>query len=550
MADAPRHPVALVIGNGSYRFAPQLANPPSDASAMAKALRGLGFEVIEGIDLDRTGFVDRLRKFSHMADGADLAILYYAGHGLQVDNQNWLVPVDAELKDRLSLEYEAVSLDSIVRAITAARARILILDACRDDPFSRNILGPSRSLTTRGLAPVDVVDGGTLIAFATSPGAVASDGDRLTGNDSPFTAALLKNIAVPGLEIRQMFTRVRQSVVAQTKGTQVPWENSSLLTDIYIAGPPVEVPQKPSEADAETEYWRSIQGSSNPALFAEYIEKFPSSVFTPLARERLKEMNEPKAVAPPVFRDCATCPEMVKIPVGSLTIAETGGQARPADVGAFAMGRFATTFEEWDACVAEKACHTNPSDAGYGRGRRPVINVSWDDSAEFLAWLSKKAGHTYRLPTEIEWEYAARAGTRTARFWGDDPAAACRFANVYDNSKRKAMKLSWSAHNCDGGYVHTAPVGSFQPNAFGLYDMIGNVWQWTSDCWGDVHQSALDTPETRRSPNACSTRVLRGGSFMSDPANAEVTSRMRGEPSDSDVNMGFRVVRALDEPGP
>ncbi len=228
--------VALVIGNGRYAHATHLPNPSNDARAIGAALRDLGFEVIEGIDLGRSMMEQHLRDFLQRSSSARIALMFYAGHGMQVDGRNYLVPVDARLAARTDLDADTVDLDKIVAALDdEIRANIIMLDACRDNPLAQLLekAARSRSIAPRGgLAAYSSVGTGTLIAFATAPGHVAQDGD---GANSPFTTALLKHIRTADLEVRQMMTRVRAEVAAATGRKQIPWDNSSLLGDIYLA---------------------------------------------------------------------------------------------------------------------------------------------------------------------------------------------------------------------------------------------------------------------------------------------------------------------------
>jgi tetratricopeptide (TPR) repeat protein len=227
--------VALVIGNSQYRFSNQLANPANDAADIAAALRRLGFEVVEGKDLDRRGMEDAIRQFGRKLERADLALFFYAGHGLQVNNKNYLVPVDARLERSGDLALDALDMDIVLAQMEAEkRVNLIFLDACRDNPFAGNL---SRSLAARsgsvgrGLARVQSAIG-TLIAYATQPDNVALDGD---GRNSPFTAALLRHIASPGLDIGLILRRVRAEVIAITRERQVPWDHSSIVGEVVLA---------------------------------------------------------------------------------------------------------------------------------------------------------------------------------------------------------------------------------------------------------------------------------------------------------------------------
>jgi tetratricopeptide (TPR) repeat protein len=233
--------VALVIGNGAYAHVKALPNPPNDAHAIAKNLRDLGFAVSEGIDLDREAMRKITRDFLLDAAHAQTAVLYFAGHGVQVDGRNFLVPVDVRLQPGINPIETLIDMDTILTALDdQVRTNILIFDACRNNPMAERIAstGPSRSIEAGGLAPPSApvagttLGAGTLIAFATAPGQVALDGE---GANSPFSAALSRHIGTPGLEVQQMLTRVRAEVVAATRGKQVPWSNSSLLGEVYLA---------------------------------------------------------------------------------------------------------------------------------------------------------------------------------------------------------------------------------------------------------------------------------------------------------------------------
>src|SRR5262249_51937443 len=198
---------------------------------------------------------------------------------------------------------------------------------------------------------------------------------------------------------------------------------------------------------------------------------------------------------------------------------------------AFAVGRFSTTFNEWDGCVAHGACAVYPFDHGWGRRNRPVINVSWNDVKKYLAWLSKQTGKTYRLLTEAEWEYAARAGPRTYFPWGSE---------ISDRNEPRA-----NCNDCGSQWDNkqTAPVGSFKPNALGLHDMHGNVWQWVEDCYHDNYEAAPADGSAWTVNCRDNRRVLRGGSFISDPEDLRSAKRKESYPDMSYVEHGFRVRR-------
>ncbi|HEY7675400.1 MAG TPA: formylglycine-generating enzyme family protein [Burkholderiales bacterium] len=257
------------------------------------------------------------------------------------------------------------------------------------------------------------------------------------------------------------------------------------------------------------------------------------------------------------FRDCPDCPEMVVVPAGSFTMGSPpdeegrlddreGPQRQVTIARPFAVGKFEVTFSEWDACVTDEGCKHRPDDQGWGRGRRPVINASWDDiTSEYLPWLSRKTGKTYRLLTEAQWEYAARgvtsASTPSGRYWWGDKAS-------HDHA-------NYGKDQCCGGHKegrdqweNTAPVGQFPANPFGLHDMHGNIWEWVEDCWHGSYVGAPIDGSAWTASCAEPSRVLRGGSWNDRPQSLRSAYRIRIRPAVRifEYGTGFRVGRTLD----
>ena len=238
------------------------------------------------------------------------------------------------------------------------------------------------------------------------------------------------------------------------------------------------------------------------------------------------------------FRDCSECPEMVVLPSGSYRRGSTNGASdelpiHAVTIGApFAVGKYEVTYAEWDVCVQDGGCPQGDGvagDEGWGRDRRPVINVSWDDAQRYVRWLSGRTDKPYRLLSESEWEYAARAGTETAYSWEDEIGVGR--ANCWECGSR------W-----DG--KQTAPTGSFASNAWGLHDMHGNVREWVEDCWNGSYEGSPRDGSAWRSGD-CSERVTRGGSWVSFPSNVRAACR-NGDASDyRSSSYGFRVARTL-----
>ena len=258
------------------------------------------------------------------------------------------------------------------------------------------------------------------------------------------------------------------------------------------------------------------------------------------------------------FRDCGVCPEMVVLPTGSYRMGsppgETGRSNNEAPMHTvrisypLAVGKYEVMFEEWDACVAAEGCGGHqPNDEGWGRGERPVINVDWDDAWTYVRWLSRETGERYRLLSEAEWEYAARAGTATARHWGEGESGQCGYANGYDEVAHDELaREDTTAAACRDGYVRTAPVGTFGSNGWGLYDMLGNVQEWTADCWHDGgYDGAPSDGSAWLSGGECSYRVLRGGSWENQPRRLRSADRSLQVGYRNDYS-GFRVARTMN----
>ena len=280
----------------------------------------------------------------------------------------------------------------------------------------------------------------------------------------------------------------------------------------------------------------------NPGIMAALIAAGADPAVAAAAREAGGAAMEPGTV----FSDCASCPEMVVVPAGSFMMGSPGseegrlfdseGPRHRVTIGSpFAVGVYEVTFAEWDACVRAGGCGGyRPEDEGWGRGSHPVINVSWEDAREYVRRLSRETGEEYRLLTEAEWEFVARAGTQTARYWGESESGQCRYANGYDDDV-----------SCSDGHEHTAPVGLFEPNAFGLYDVLGNVWEWTQDCWNESYSGA-PADGSAWSSGDCSYRVMRGGSWDYGLRPLRSAYRDGYWAGVRSYGLGFRVVRSIN----
>ncbi len=515
--------VALVIGNANYKSAP-LRNPVNDAKAVADKLQGLGFKVTLKLDQDQKGMADAIRTFGNQLKAGGAGLFYYAGHGMQVKGHNFLIPVDADIRNEDEVPYRSIDANEVLSKMETAQNRLnlMILDACRNNPFSRKFRSSSQ-----GLAQMDAPSG-TLVAFATAPGSVASDG---TGKNGLYTQHLLASLGQPGVPVEQLFKRVRVGVMKDTRNAQVPWESSSLVGDFYFkhgaaaSAHPLAV---------EIAYWESIKDSANADDYKAYLKKFPNGQFADIAKRRA--LNPPKpsttvasiapvpttkpkpepAAAGKSWTDPVTGMEFVWIPKGCFQMGSPESEKDRSSnerrhevcVEGYWLAKYEVTNAQWKKF---KPNH-------YADDKLPVTHVSWQDATHFAQWLSDKTGKKLRLPTEAEWEYAARAGTSTAYFWGDSWDE--RYNYLSDSKK---------------------PVGNHQPNAWGLHDMLGNVWEWTASIYDSNYGGA---ERQVASLDAGGHRVYRGGSWPYAPGTVRSAIRDRDAPGTRNVDrLGIRLAR-------
>jgi uncharacterized caspase-like protein len=307
--------VAFVVGNGAYKNVQPLPNPAIDAKSIAGVLRNVGFEVVEGTNLTRDKMTERLLEFGKKAEGADVALFFYAGHGIAINGTNYLLPVDADLKSEMDVKLgSAINIDvTLEQTMSDAKVKLVFLDACRDNPFAARLRSAktTRSVNVQtGLAEMKSGEG-TLIAFATGPGQTALDGE--VGTNSPFTRALMANIAAPGVEIQQAMTKVRAQVNEETSKGQLPWGHTNLIGTVYLnpaaAGAATEAPNTPAVAAgpaSEVELGSGVR-SRNPTSpksstpISPTIPTAPSSRWRWPASPRCRTApRPPRAISPPV----------------------------------------------------------------------------------------------------------------------------------------------------------------------------------------------------------------------------------------------------------
>jgi uncharacterized caspase-like protein len=281
--------VALVIGNSAYQHSATLENPKNDSNDLANTLGKLGFQVILEEDLDKRRMEQAFSRFARLAQDADVAMFYYAGHAMQYGGENFLVPVDAALQDEFSVEFEMARVSDVLNSLERARGvKILVLDACRNNPLAEQLARRATNreyFASRGLARIEHPSG-MVIAYATQAGQVADDG---RGRNSPFTSALIKRIEEPGIEIGQIFRRVAVDVNALTQGRQLPDLSMSLLGEVYLSKPA----KQPINNEAEA--WRKIASSTERTEFERFVSDFPDSPFAVVAKERIRIIEEKRS---------------------------------------------------------------------------------------------------------------------------------------------------------------------------------------------------------------------------------------------------------------
>jgi formylglycine-generating enzyme required for sulfatase activity len=561
--------IALVIGNSAYAKIQALNNPVNDAADMTAALQRLGFTVLTKTDADRKTMRTVIDDFNEAIQGAEVALFYYSGHGVQLDNENYLVPVSAEVSVAGDVPDECVSLSRITARMNEAGAgtNIIILDACRDNPFKAVTRGIERGLAVIAQKPPE-----SIIVYATAENEKAEDGG---GRNGTFTSALLKNI-----ERRESFidilTDVNAQVRKETSEKQKPAMYASLSRRVYLAGSgstpaPAVTPEKKPSLTVEKAYGSvTIEVRTGGTL---YLNGTAMGQLMPGSSARLNDIEAGQAslemryadgksetLTADVTKNAVTAvlfsysasverpkvPEnMVFVEGGTFTMGSPNSERGRYDnevqhqvtVSSFHMGKFDVTQGLYQSVMG-----SNPS---YFQGdpNRPVEQVSWYDAVEFCNKLSQRNGlaqvytingtdvtadwsaNGYRLPTEAEWEYAARGGQQGASEY-----------HVYAGAD-DLSKVAWYSGN-SGSTTH--PVGQKAPNALGLCDMSGNVWQWCWDWWGDNSGSGQNDP---RGASSGDSRVDRGGSWIDDAQYNRVAYRYDYTPATRGRYLGFRIVR-------
>ena len=395
-------------------------------------------------------------------------------------------------------------------------------------------------------------------------GEAAADGSReaIEAYREQFPGGLHESDALIALEAlrladeaeaRQQREREREDDAAWAAAAA---QRTLAAVDAYLAAWPAGRNAEPArrlrgELQAAQDDRRAFEAAvklNTIEAYQSYVDAFPRGGQVAAALEAIDDLTLRPGKT---FRDCAGCPEMVVVPAGSFWQGSEDGapgvlrnetpRRTVTFAEPFAIGVHEVTFEQWARCVEDGGCSQRPPDNGWGRGDRPVIMVSWNDAVAYTDWLSRQTGQAYSLPSESQWEYAARAG-QEGDWLGGDATSVCAFANVAGSESG----LRWQHADCaDPAALQTLPVGSLQPNAFGLYDVIGNVAEWTLDC---MNLSYLDAPADGSAwgRGICSSRMTRGGSWFTGSKDIRLPARFNLKTGDRNDFTGFRVVRRIE----
>ena len=534
--------LALIISNSNYEGSTSsLENALADALVLRDELVNDGFIVQFKENLTKQLMKGALTDFKSKIEAGDTVLFFFNGVGLRLNAQTYLIPADAQIWTEADIKRDGISLDTFLSDLASAKSgvKIVIIDAAKRNPFERHFRD-----APQGLGAVDMPSE-SLVLLSASPGKPVPDNEE---PNSSFMSELIRQIRLPG-NAEDAFRRARVGVYRSSKGEQVPWVSSSLAGEFsFLAGdknpsqsekpaPPAAPPVAPAPAASSPPVSSAAPPAVRPPANIESSDSSGAEKPEPPTRPALQSSQQPPpSVASPaglIFKDCAECPELVVVSAGEFTM---GSGDHPHEKPAhkvkiaypFAIGRYELTFADWDRCVDSGACRNRPDSHGLQRDKFPVGDVSWEDANTYLKWLSAKTGQVYRLPSEAEWEYAARAGSPKRFSWGNEAGAGN--ANCADCESGAGGKLS--------------PVGSYKPNAFGLSDTAGNMAEWVQDCWNESYSGAPADGSPWLSGN-CGLRGLRGGSLNNKAQLCRPSARFR---YDSDVRYpanGFRVLRTL-----
>jgi uncharacterized caspase-like protein len=454
--------VALVLGNGAYKSAPKLANPARDAEAVAAMLKRQDFEVVLAIDQDREGMFAAIDRFAELARGADAALFYYAGHGLQIDNKNLLVPIEAQIRSELDATRKTVEVDTVLnQTMSDAKVKIVLLDACRENPFSTDIANDqqkkTRNITVKGGLAEMKPGKGSIIQFATAAGALAVDGKQ--GENSPFTKALLKHLSKPDLEIQHALTMVRGDVAEETGDVQEPWYKTNITGFFFMKGsqaaalPSALQPTAPAatasaagnDGQKEVLFWETIKASTSPDDFKAYLDQYPNGTYAGLARNRIAQIQKPAVVAAlPTTTSAETRaipPQVTRQTASAEDLRSTEANAASED----AIGLSRDAWKEVQTRLSALGLRKGSIDGKPGDVTRASVKT-WQNTRGYMAsGYLNKIQHDSLLGEQI----SAAALAKVTR--GDDDGDTSAAQQPAAAPRRQARQSSGGGNNSGGG---------------------------------------------------------------------------------------------------
>jgi formylglycine-generating enzyme required for sulfatase activity len=607
--------VALIIGNSDYKQFTTLSNPKNDARDISRLLKQLNYDVHTVINADKRTMDNAIRNFSAKLNTKNsIGLFYYAGHAVQVRNRNYLLPLNSNIKTEADVPYNSVEVGWLMAYMEQAQnnLNLIILDACRDNPFG----GRFRSAIDRGLAKMDIVPEGSMIMYAASPGQKAEDGN---GRNGLFTAKLLEVMKEPGLTVDEVINKTARAVRKSSSSGQLPYKEGIMLSDYYITGKPEKnnvTTQSPGKnnnfaSQIERDFWNEVKNDPSQEMYQAYLDQYPNGFYSRIAIIKLKKFTGSKpgqlqltqksgsrssgsAPSPPkgtrtsvfqipakttakhqniIWKDPAFNIEMIKIlpgcfQMGSPVVEQKRDldekQHRVCINKPFFIGRYEVTQQQWQTVM-----NNNP--ASFSDCKTcPVENISWFNIQRFLTRLNRKTGLKYRLPTEAEWEYVARANSTTPFATGHclsieqanfkETHDNCigqsdnQITNILDPNKLTSLEQvvipSELTTFLKLSKRKTKPVGSYPANPWGVFDIHGNVSEWTCSEYFAVYNGTEQRCQTASSSitgmmNESTEFVNRGGSWALGAQWARSAERSKKMPSTSDSQTGFRLVRDL-----
>lgn len=547
---------ALLIGASKYSTWSQLPSIKGELDDVENALTATGFEVHRLTDPDasalKSGIEDFINSFGYDPDNR--LIIYFSGHGHTFGQKGFLLPVDIPMpEERQNFRRKALPMTQILawaKDIEAKHA-LFVFDSC----FSGSVF-KSKNMPTAEERYIRDATTKPVRQFIT-----AGSANEEVPAKSTFTPAFVAAIQgagdlnkdgyITGSELGVHLSQTVPRYVEQTPQYGKIRDYDLSLGDFVFFHPSYKqkvttpAPQTPQlealpKSTLEALVWQSAEKGNSVEDYLAYLDKFPEGLFTGLAKNRVSKLRRslPLDQSSKIENKFPFQPELVTIPAGAFAMGSSVGReneqpVRVVNISAFEISKFEITFEQFDV-FTDAIASEQIDDLGWGRGKKPAINISWEAALDYIDWLNTKTGKSFRLPTEAEWEYVARAGKNSLFTYGDDVDRLCDYGNIANDNKV-----------CTDNHAFTAPVGAYEPNEFGVFDLHGNVREWVSDCWHPNYIGAPTNGRARTSNADCTFRVVRGGAWYSMPNMQRTSVRNKMRVVSRGNGTGFRIARSL-----